>query len=175
MSLNKKSRKNLLTGLLFLRPNILGVMLFVVFPVLLSICMAFTDLDLTKKNPFKENPDLNFIGFDNFIRLFSEHEFLQYFQNTLFLMMGIPFGMGAALIAAILLSQNPKSDSDKAYQWLKKCAFGLMSVVLGVSVAMLFAFGYTGSGMMVLLMCLLSRTRVPTRSIQARVRLLNFR
>ncbi|QQE11022.1 sugar ABC transporter permease [Planctomycetota bacterium] len=156
MSSIPKSRKNVYTGLLFLAPNIIGVLLFVVFPVVLSICMAFTDWDLTKNNRYKADPDLNFIGFENFVRLFTEHEFTQYFQNTLFLMMGIPFGMGAALVAAILLSQNPKSDSAKAHKWLKMCTFGLLSVVLGVSIAMLFVSGYNGAGMMVLLMCLIS-------------------
>ncbi|QDU32978.1 Lactose transport system permease protein LacF [Poriferisphaera corsica] len=153
--LNSKTKKNVLTGLAFLTPNICGVALFVVFPVVLSIYMAFSDWNLTKTNPFKENPDLNFIGVENFVRLFTEPEFFQYFKNTLFLMMGIPFGIGAALISAVLLSQNTRTDSHKVAKWLKQSAFVIISAVLGISVALMFIAGGSGMGMMTLLICLL--------------------
>ncbi|WP_432799271.1 carbohydrate ABC transporter permease [Poriferisphaera sp. WC338] len=144
MLLSKKSRRELLAGIAFLSPNITGVIIFVVFPVLFSIYMSVTNWDLTQHNPYKDEP-LSFVGLDNFIRLFNEPNFWKFFGNTLYLMMGIPFFIGASLCAALLLSQNPRSDSPRVYRWL------IVSAIFGISIAIIFAAGYVGTGMIILL------------------------
>lgn len=129
---------------MFLTPNLLGVLAFVVFPVLFSIMLAFTNWDLRLHNMFKDEP-LEFVGFENFIRLFTQSDFLRYLGNTLFLMIGIPLSVGGSLFAAMLLSSDTRGGSGRVWAWL------LASGGLFASVVMLVVVGMGGTGMMILL------------------------
>lgn len=137
-------RKQLGAALLFLGPNLIGVLAFTVFPVLFSIMLAFTNWDLRLHNMFKDEP-LRFVGFDNFVRLFSESDFLRYLGNTLFLMIGIPFSVAGSLMAAMLLSSDTRGGSRTMWLWL------LASGGLFISVTLLALMGMGASGMTILL------------------------
>jgi len=139
-----KKRRELLTALLFLGPNILGVMCFVVLPVVFAIGLAFTNWDLRLHNMFKDEP-LRFVGLDNFVRLLTEGDFTRFLGNTLFLMMGIPFAIGGSLVAAILLSREPRGGSRRAF------GYAAAGVGLVVAVVMLVAGGFGGTAMTVML------------------------
>ncbi|MEM7577908.1 MAG: hypothetical protein AAF328_10595, partial [Planctomycetota bacterium] len=92
----QRQRRALLLGMAFLLPNIVGVAVFTIFPVVFSLVMAFSNWDLTQHNMFKDGvPKLT--GLDNFINLVTGDEFFRYFGNTLFFMMGIPFSVAASL------------------------------------------------------------------------------
>lgn len=93
--------------MLFLLPNLVGVLLFVVFPVVFSLTMAFTNWDLTQHNAFSDRP-LRFVGLRNFTDLVTEGSFLRFLGNTLFIMMGIPLGMAGSLGAAMLLINDAR-------------------------------------------------------------------
>ena len=140
----KKNTRNALVAMSFLAPNILGVMIFTVFPVVFSIVLAFTNWDLELHNIYKDN-SIEFNGFSNFVRLFTESDFLKFLGNTLFLMMGIPFGVGGALFAAILLSKDTRGGGGKVY------AYMIATTVLIVSVAILCATGMGATGMVLLI------------------------
>jgi len=62
------------------------------------------------------DPPVRFVGIENFARLFSERDFSQFFGNTLFLMMGIPFGVAGSLAAAVLLSQTLRGG--RGWTWV---------------------------------------------------------
>jgi multiple sugar transport system permease protein len=144
MGWNRKSTYKVGVGLTFLLPNIVGVLTFVIFPVIFSIVIAFTNWDLKQHNMWRDEP-LSFIGFDNFTRLFTEPHFLRFLGNTLFLMMGIPFGIAAALIAAILLSKNLRGPGGRF-------SVGLFAgVVLIAAIGFLAAVGLGSSAMVILL------------------------
>lgn len=140
-----KERRNLLTGLAFLTPNILGVMTFVIFPVLFSLYMAFSNWDLTLHNMFKEDASVQFVGLANFIELVRGDRFMRYLGNTLFFMMAIPFSVAGSLGAAMLLSQDTRAGGGRAYLWL------LGSGVLIVSIVLLTALGMGGTAMTMLI------------------------
>lgn len=141
----KKERRNILVGLAFLSPNILGVIMFVIFPVGFSLVMAFTDWDLTQFNMFKEKPRLNFVGFGNFKELIVGDKFVRFLGNTLFFMMGIPFSVAGSLVAAILLSKDTRGGGGKPFLFL------IAGAVLVVSIVMLTVTGMGSSAMMILL------------------------
>lgn len=103
--LTRKDLRLLAVGLAFLLPNLLGFVIFTLFPLLVSFAMAFTNWDLTLHNMFKSE-SVKFVGFANFGRLFSHPDFWQFVGNTFFLMIGIPFSIGASLLAALLLSRK---------------------------------------------------------------------
>lgn len=103
--LTRKDLRNLAIGLAFILPNLLGFLIFTLFPLLVSFAMAFTNWDLTLHNMFKSE-SVKFVGFDNFGRLFAHPDFWQFVGNTFFLLLGIPFSIAASLMAALLLSKK---------------------------------------------------------------------
>ncbi len=131
-------------AVLFLLPNFLGVLAFVVFPVAFSILLAFTNWDLRHHNMFKDDP-LRFVGVDNFIRLLTEEQFLRYLGNTLFLMLGIPFAIAGALMAAMLLSRGTRGDNRRMFLTL------LAGAVFVTSIMLLVLLGLNSTAMVILL------------------------
>ena len=107
--------------------------------------MAFTDWNLALHNIFRNEP-LKFVGFDNFVRLFGERDFLQYLGNTLFLMIGIPFGVAGSLGAALLLNCDFKAGGSRRV-WL----IVLLTVIMVVAVSILTLFGMGASAMSILI------------------------
>ena len=159
------TRREVLTGLGFLAPNIFGVLLFVVFPVVFSFGMAFTNWDLTQQNMFKPEASVRFTGLDNLNELLTENRvgtesadgdpvtlweavsssrFITFFGNTLFFMMGIPLAVGGSLVAALLLSQDTRAGGGRNY------AFLIAGGVLLSSCVLLATLGMGASAMTVL-------------------------
>ncbi len=139
----RRARADLWRGLAFLGPNILGFLTFTLLPLIFALVLAFTNWDLRLHNQFKQEP-LRFVGFDNFIRLLTEPDFWRFLGNTLFFMMGIPFGISGSLLAALLLSQDLRGGSRRNGLWL------LAGATLVASTGMLVMLG-AGSSVMVLL------------------------
>lgn len=139
----KREIREIATGLGFLLPNILGFLAFTAVPLVISLIMAFTDWSLDMHNMFKDNA-VRFIGFKNFTRLFTDPDFGRYLGNTLFLMMGIPFGIAGSLFAALLLNQDFKGGSRKVW------AISLTTIVLIVSISALMMAGMESTATMML-------------------------
>jgi multiple sugar transport system permease protein len=157
MAMTKKDIKDIALGLGFLLPNICGFLAFIAGPLLISLAMAFTNWNLELHNVFKTEP-VKFVGFDNFIRLLNEPDFFRYLGNTLFFMMGIPFGIGGSLCSALLLSKNFKGDSRRI--WL----FAIATAGLVVSCGALLLLGLGGAAM-TLLICGVTGTILVVGSI----------
>ncbi len=138
MSSERKSRR-LAVGLLFLLPNILGFLGFILVPLVMSFWMAFTDWDFLRHNMFRHDP-LQFIGLGNFTRLFTHPLFWQYFGNTFFLMLGLPFAIAGSLGAALLLTRAGRARNQL------KPALLLAGVILAASGVMLLRGGMAQSG-----------------------------
>lgn len=139
-----KTLSRLRTGLLFLLPNILGFAAFTIVPLVMSIVLAFTNWDVQRHNMFKDEP-LQFVGLENFVRLFSHPNFYQYLGNTLFLMIGIPFSIAGSLIAALLLTRKFHHDRPGF-----RIALLVVGAVLGGSCLILF-LGFGASSVLLLL------------------------
>lgn len=139
----RRARVQTLTGLAFLSPNILGFLAFTLGPLVFSLVLAFTNWDIRFHNVFKDLP-LQFVGVENFARLFREPDFLRFLGNTLFFMIGIPLSMAGSLGAAILLSKDTRGGSRRT--WLSVIA----TAVLTAGVLMLVAVGAGGTAMTML-------------------------
>jgi len=96
------SRRNkmLLAALLFLAPNFLGFCAFTLFPVVASLAGSFTTWNL------RPTVDLQFVGFANFIELFTDRYFYFYLYNTIYLMLALPVSIAGSLFFAVFLSQR---------------------------------------------------------------------
>lgn len=87
-------------AMMFLLPNFVGFLVFTIGPVFFSLVMSFSNWNLQRTIPFQ------WIGFQNYIKLFHDPEFWVYFVNTGYLMLGLPLAIGGSLVLALLLNQN---------------------------------------------------------------------
>ncbi len=95
---NSYERRHKLIGLAFAIPVIVFLLAFVLYPVLYNVWLSFTNASLIKKTS-------NFIGIDNYIKIFSNKLFLKYFWNTIrwtfWSVLGqLVLGLGIALLIA---------------------------------------------------------------------------
>jgi multiple sugar transport system permease protein len=92
------------TGWSFAAPFTVLFVVFMALPVLASLVLSVTDLRSTDlRNPFA----VNFVGIDNFTRLFSDELFLKSAANTsIFVVIGVPLTMALALAAATGLNSG---------------------------------------------------------------------
>lgn len=66
--------KTLLPALIFISPAILGILTFIIIPVICSFTLSFTEWDLLN--------DIKFIGLNNYKLIFNDRYFLQVLSNT---------------------------------------------------------------------------------------------
>ncbi|MDG4825940.1 sugar ABC transporter permease [Asanoa sp. WMMD1127] len=104
-SIRRRQRlRRALTGWAFSAPYTVLFLVFMLVPVVVSLVMSFTDLRSTDlRNPFA----VNFIGLDNYTRLFGDDLFLRSAVNTLvFVVIGVPLTIVLALAAATALNSG---------------------------------------------------------------------
>jgi len=77
LKLSKQLRIDL-TGYAFIVPNVIGMLAFTLIPIVFSLVINFTDWDFTKGVG-----NWNFIGFRNFIKIWSDDWFTAAIRNSL--------------------------------------------------------------------------------------------
>lgn len=101
MSMQSKQKinyKSYRTGTLFLLPALLLFSIFILYPLLYGIYISFTDY-----GGFNITP--NFVGFDNYKRLFSDQYFAISLQNNLiYTLLFVPLTIIASLLSAVALN-----------------------------------------------------------------------
>lgn len=105
----KKKSNGLLVASPFLMPSLIGLIIFSMMPLIISGLISLTDwngLDkLTEPTFFQEH----FIGLDNYKTILTSAEFWQTLGNTAtYIVLYIPFMLGASLLVAYLLSRPHK-------------------------------------------------------------------
>ena len=84
---------------LFLLPTILGFIVFVIWPVVMSTIYSFTNYDGVRA--------YQFVGFKNYAKLLTNKEFLGSLWNTLYFAVGtVPLGCLLAIFVAVVLNQK---------------------------------------------------------------------
>jgi multiple sugar transport system permease protein len=107
--------------------------------------MAFTNWDLRLHNGRFRNEPLQFVGLENFYRLFRQPNFWRFVGNTLFLMMGIPFAIAGSLILAMMLHRDLRGGGRRPAILL------VVSAVVVAAMAMTAMVGMGATGMTLLL------------------------
>lgn len=106
MKLKIRSKFNLsdnLIGYLFLLPSLLGFILFIIFPVIASLLLSFTDWNFL--TGFK---GIKFNGINNFIHLlsFKDEWFTKSLINTLiFSIITVPVGLILGMVVAVIINK----------------------------------------------------------------------
>lgn len=97
-------RRRTVVAWLFCLPFMVFFFAFGLWPVVASLLMSFTDIrsrDL--RTPF----NVGFVGFDNYVALFTDPTFVRALVNTLyFVVVGIPVTMVIALLIAVGLNSG---------------------------------------------------------------------
>lgn len=100
MKLSRQIKTDI-AGYLFILPNILGVLLFTFFPIIISLIISFTDWDFTKGIG-----NWNYIGLDNFIKMWKDTWFINSLKNTvIFAFSSVALTLVIALVLAVIIDR----------------------------------------------------------------------
>ncbi|MFE2938115.1 carbohydrate ABC transporter permease [Streptomyces sp. NPDC059255] len=91
-------------GWLFSTPFLVLFLVFMAVPILATLAMSFTDFGLRNvTRPL----DAEFIGFENYVKLFQDDKFLTSLFNTAyFVVVGVPLTVLLGLVVAVLLNNG---------------------------------------------------------------------
>ena len=150
MKLKRKVKDNIL-GYALITPMVLGFVIFSLVPLMQSIYGSFFEME----EFFWDTSIEYFFGFQNYINLFDDPDFIKAITNTLFLMIGIPIGMIIAFILATIINSKyvkvkkpyliiyylPAVSSAVAigivWKWLFNAEFGVVNQIFGTNTAWL--------------------------------------
>ncbi len=94
---SKQTKRNLLTGLLFISPWAIGFLVFTLYPLCSSLYYSLCEYKVLK--------DPVFIGFDNYKNLINDKVFLKALSNTAYMIiLGVPITTFVAVAVSILLN-----------------------------------------------------------------------
>jgi multiple sugar transport system permease protein len=123
------------TAYFFLAPALSAIFIFFFIPVIAAFIISFTDFDIYTLGNFST---LRLIGFDNYVKLFSDDLFWTALGNTFyFVVVAGPLSIAVSLTAALLL--NSKLVKFKS---LFRLAYFLPVVTTLVAVAIVWRFIY---------------------------------
>lgn len=123
------SFKETIAGYIFLTPNLIGFLIFTVFPVIASLLISFQDWNLINQPTFS--------GIDNYRSVFQDPVYLQSLINTAFFsFFSVFFNIFGALFLATLL--NRKIRGSQLFQ----TAFFAPVVYSTVAVALIWQWLY---------------------------------
>lgn len=92
--------KENVTGYLFIAPMFIGTSILVIFPIIASIVLSFTNWNFV--SGFKA---AEFVGLKNFTDLFSNAVFLKSLGNNFLLLLAIPVGLFISLTLAVIINK----------------------------------------------------------------------
>lgn len=142
LSLTKRNLKTWGYAYLFVAPTLIGVLVLNLWGIVQSIYYSFH-----KVQGFN-NPE--FIGLDNYVRLFSDQEVFRALKNILvYAVITVPIGVTLSLLLAVLLNAKIKGKSffrciyflpvvsapaavALVWKWLYNKDFGLINQVLAI-------------------------------------------
>lgn len=132
----KRSR---LTAFVLLLPWLASFLVFWLFPLVYSLLMGFTDYRLLGSG-------FNWVGFENYGRLFSDQDFLEAIENTLIFVVGtVPVTTVVALAMALLVNREFRGRG------LFRAGYFLPSITALVVIALIFTNLYQRGGYVAML------------------------
>jgi len=89
---------------LFVTPAMVLLITFGIVPILVAAVISTTDMNISA---FASWSNVDFVGFDNYLKLFADPDFWQALGNTgLFAIVGVPSIVVISLITALLLNRG---------------------------------------------------------------------
>ncbi|HEX6479470.1 MAG TPA: sugar ABC transporter permease [Ktedonobacteraceae bacterium] len=120
---------------LFASPWMIIFVVFMAAPIIASLILSFTDFGVANiANPF----NLNFIGFQNYVKLVHDPAFITAVLNTLeFVLVGIPLNIALGLLIAVGLNRGVN-----AFRSIFRVGYYLPVVTSIIAVAVVWRYLY---------------------------------
>jgi len=96
-----QERRTAGTGIFFLGPSLIHLIVFILTPIVFSAYLSFHCWGIVV-------PDQPFVGLDNFRELFSDPEFWNAFKNTFIYALNVPLTMVISLAVALMMHKRLK-------------------------------------------------------------------
>lgn len=124
---------------LFLAPFLLIFVVYTAIPSVAALGFSFTDLHGTDlRNPF----NVDFLGLENYARLFSDGRFTRDILNTLlFVVVGVPVTMAVGFVLAVALN-----NGINRLKGVFRAAFYAPVVTNIVSIALIWQYAFNQNG-----------------------------
>lgn len=133
------SNRQASTGWIFVAPFMAIFALFTVIPILMALAVSFTDFQLRDiRNPFQ----VNLVGLDTFISLFSNATFTRSLLNTLlYVMIAVPGTMIIGFSLALALDRGLRR-----LRTVFRGAFFIPVTANAVAAAVIWQYAFTSRG-----------------------------
>ncbi len=129
--MTRKKKENLRNGLLFVSPWLLGIMIFLVYPIIASLYYSFCEYSVLTP--------AQYIGWGNYQDLFSDEVFWKSLWNTfIYAAVALPLGSVMAILLALLLNMDIKAKS------IFRTIYFLPSLLPIIAVAILWQWIFNG-------------------------------
>lgn len=97
----RAERIEMLTGIGFILPSLLGFVVFTLIPVIISLFLSFT-----KWNFMEGWGAIKFTGLENYIRLFTDDWFIRsYLNNIIFTVVTVPVLLALGMVIAVIINK----------------------------------------------------------------------
>lgn len=141
---SKRDRSEFLWGWAFILPTILGLIILNIIPLFQAAYESFFKTGAFGKGNI-------FVGFDNYIRLFSDSDVWQALFNTFkYAIVEVPLSIVIAILLAVLLNRKMKGRTiyrtiyflpmvaapaavAMVWRWLYNSEFGLLNYIMGTA------------------------------------------
>lgn len=141
---SKRNRSEFLWGWAFILPTILGLIILNIIPLFQAAYESFFKTGAFGKGNI-------FVGFDNYIRLFSDSDVWQALFNTFkYAIVEVPLSIVIAILLAVLLNRKMKGRTiyrtiyflpmvaapaavAMVWRWLYNSEFGLLNYIMGAA------------------------------------------
>lgn len=130
--MSKAAFKEHCWGLAFVAPPFIGFCIFMAFPIVFAFIAS-----LTKWTGMNNMLD-NFVGFANYVKLFTDAKFWKVLLTTIIYMLGIPIGMMLGIVIA--MGMNRKIKGIKVLRTIYYIP--VISSLVAVSILWMWVFNY---------------------------------
>jgi multiple sugar transport system permease protein len=121
------TRREAIMGYVFISPWLLGLIVFLIGPIVASLYLSFTQ--------YKPGLTPVWVGLSNYARMFGDDLFYHSLRvTTVYTVLSVPIGLVTALGLAVLLNQGVRGLR------FFRTAFYLPSLISGVAVAIVFSW-----------------------------------
>ena len=122
-----------ITGWLFILVPVLAISLFYFYPMVQALILSFKS---------GRGMNLDFVGFDNYLRLFQDSNFITAVKNTfIYLIIQVPVMLVLAIFIAVLLN-----DDNLKFKGFFRTAIFLPTVTSLVAYSVVFKYMFGGDG-----------------------------
>jgi len=126
-----RRRRETIDAYIFMSPVIIGLLVFTIGPIIVSLFLSFTKYNLLS--------DPKWIGIDNYTKMYGEDLFWKSLSvSAIYSVVSVPVGLVVALFLAMLLNRKMRGV------YFFRSIYYLPTVISGVGVAMLWRWIFNG-------------------------------